>query len=156
GAQSLSNSLSAYFGNSTDPAVQGALNIGGLNFTSLDGYDGISDRTVSLDATGATFGTMYVGDNGRNYIRTNDSDYANETFTAEVTVVGSSFTQDFFFGMGAGELGSFGVPDWQSPWASVQLDSQHIFNAVPTDRNLDVFYTNDFVDNGFVASTVAP
>src|SRR4051812_36827805 len=75
-ASSLSNSLSGFTGDSTQAGTQAALNTAGLNVFSTAGLAGdfTSDPTITFDASGAHFGTLFGGDGGRNYMRTNASD----------------------------------------------------------------------------------
>ena len=125
GATSLSNSLTGFTGDSTLPATQAAVGAAGFSFFSTTGQDleNMLDPTVVFDATGATFGSLWGGDGGRNYMRTNDSDYATVPFVAEITLtVGAGSTpassQQIFFGMGSGDTALFGVPDWSTLLAS--------------------------------------
>lgn len=127
GATSFSNSLTGFTGDSTVPATQAAVGAAGFNFFSTAGLanDFTSDPTVGFSASGAKFGGLFAGDGGRNYMRTNDSDYATTSFVAEITlVVGATggdtqvANQQPFFGMGSGDTALFGVPDWSTQFAS--------------------------------------
>jgi hypothetical protein len=114
-ASSLSNSLTGFTGASPNVPTQTAVGAAGLEFASINGLaeDFSSDPTVAFDANGATFGTLYAGDNGRNYMRTIDS-YAFDNFVAEVTVTTSIglTTQQFWFGIGSGDITNWGTPDF--------------------------------------------
>lgn len=129
-ATSFSNSLTGFTGNSTQAGTQSALATAGFSFASIEGLDVevTMDPTVTFGATGATFGSQWGGDGGRNYIRTNDSDYATASFVAEVTVERNNATaQQVFIGMGTGDIALFGVPDWStlvsSTFTSPEQDS---------------------------------
>ena len=94
---------------------------------------------VVYDASGTHFGTIVPGDSGRNYQRTLASDYATVPFVAEITFELSSAINDngtpndplddfpvgdnqaVFFGLGAGNVGLFGVPDWDTPFSSASF-----------------------------------
>jgi hypothetical protein len=113
-ATSLTNSLTGFTGDSTQAATQAALATAGFEFSSTDGLDVdfTADPTVTFDASGATFGTLFAGDGGRNYMRTIDS-YAFDSYVAEVTVVVDTLATDVvFFGMGSGDIALWGVPDF--------------------------------------------
>jgi hypothetical protein len=131
---SFSNSLTGFTGNSTQPATQTAVaGTGGTGFTfhSTLGftenppptdtytYQNI-DPTVVFDSEGAHFGSVLVGFEGRNYMRTVQEDYANYSLVAEVSFVTTDIDlQDAYFGMGAGQASYFRTPDWISRNASV-------------------------------------
>lgn len=68
-------------------------------------------RAVTFSASGAQFGTAFAGNDGRNMIRTNAMDFGNADFTAEMTADLSGGGR-VFFGMGGGNVGTFGTPDW--------------------------------------------
>ncbi len=76
-----------------------------------------SDRTIHYTASGAEFDRDENADSGRNYIRTADTDYHTASFTAEITVqaaVGDGEhgnSSQFYFGLGTGGIGKYGVPD---------------------------------------------
>jgi hypothetical protein len=113
-ATSLSNSLTGFTGNSTDPAVQSAVGAAGFEFSSIAGLaeDFSSDPTIVFDPAGATFGSLFAGDGGRNYMRTIEN-YAFDSYVAEVTVVVDTLATDqVFFGMGSGNITMWGVPDF--------------------------------------------
>jgi hypothetical protein len=113
-ATSLSNSLTGFTGNSTVPAVQSAVGAAGFEFSSIAGLaeDFSSDPTIVFDSAGASFGSLFAGDGGRNYIRTIES-YAFDSYVAEVTVVVDTLgTDQVFFGMGSGNITNWGTPDF--------------------------------------------
>lgn len=113
-ADSLSNSLTGFTGDSTQTATQDALAAAGFEFSSTEGLDDefTADPTVVFGSSGAAFGTLYDGDGGRNYMRTIDS-YAFDSFTAEVTAVVNTLNTDVvFFGMGSGNIDLWGTPDF--------------------------------------------
>ena len=121
-ATSFSNSLTGFTGDSTLAATQAAVGAAGFNFFSTAGLDPefTMDPTVVFDTAGAHFGSLFGGDGGRNYMRTNDSDYATVSFVAEVTFVTTDLDcQDTFMGMGAGDTALFGWPDWSTQFSSV-------------------------------------
>jgi hypothetical protein len=80
-----------------------------------------SNDTVVFDAGGAHFGSLIAGDAGRNYVRTNVSDYATVPFVAEITFETSSDDQQAFIGVGAGDRALFGTPDWSTQFSSVSF-----------------------------------
>jgi hypothetical protein len=117
GAMSFTDLLTGFSGDSTQPATQTAVGAAGFNFASTAGPDPefTMDPTIVFGANGATFGSLYGGDNGRNYMRTNDSDYATVDFVAEITIDRQAAGgQEVFIGMGSGEIALFGVPDWST------------------------------------------
>lgn len=120
GASSLTNSLTGFTGNSTQTATQNALGAVGLGFTSTAGLSedppGTSvDPTVQFDSNGALFGGLFLSDPGRNFIRTTQTDYANVSFTAEVSwVTTDMFSQAGYFGLGSGNYGSYRIADLDS------------------------------------------
>jgi hypothetical protein len=133
-ASPLSLSLTGFTGDTTQPATQAALNVAGLNVFSTSG-EIISDNgtpadpsddfvesnhAVVFDGAGAHFGSLITGDGGRNYLRTNDSDYATVPFVAEITFE-TSDTKQVFFGMGAGDTALFGTPDWSTQFSSASF-----------------------------------
>lgn len=114
-ASSLSNSLTGFTGNSTQPATQSAVGAAGFEFSSTAGLaeDFSSDPTIVFSSSGATFGSLFAGDGGRNYMRTIES-YAFDSFVAEVTVTIQSLgtLNQAFFGLGSGEITNWGTPDF--------------------------------------------
>ncbi len=154
-ASSLSNSLTGFTGNSTLAGTQAAVAAAGLNFYSITGLndpDFTEDPTVAFDASGAHFGTLWGGDGGRNYMRTNDSDYATVSFVAEVTFITDNLAdQDGFLGMGAGDTALFGWPDWSTQFSSVMLTPEIDNGGIPL---LTSMYTSN--DTPIFANTAAP
>lgn len=112
----------------------------GANFTTANP---IPDHAVVWDASGAHFGTVSAGDDGRNFQRTIVNDYATVPFFAEITfeLISSPFTNDagtpddplddypddlgnyqaVFFGLGAGAYAIFGTPDWDTANSSASF-----------------------------------
>jgi hypothetical protein len=82
----------------------------GLEVADTDGFgsDGTTDNSVTFSASGATFSSA-AGNDARNYIRTTDTDYDSGDFVADVTWDGLGTA---FIGFGAGNVGTFGTPDW--------------------------------------------
>jgi hypothetical protein len=148
-ASSFSNSLTGFSGNSTQAATQAAVGAAGFNFFSTSGLatDFTSDPTVVFDGNGANFGTLFTGDGGRNYVRTNQSDYATVSFVAEITFVTTNLdAQDTFIGLGSGDTALFGWPDWSTQFSSVILTPEINVNPLLTT----MYTTNDnpiFVNN---------
>jgi hypothetical protein len=113
-ATNVTNSLTGFTGNSTQAATQTALAAAGFTVSSTEGNAGTYDPTITFDASGAHFGTGFTGDGGRNYMRTNDSDYAKVNFTAQVTMVVPDIdAQDAYVGLGPGDINPdfFRTPD---------------------------------------------
>lgn len=166
GGSSLSNSLTGFSGDSTQGAAQAALGTAGLNIfstagpefgtndngtpddTSDDFQEQVGDDTITFDGMGTHFGTVWAGDGGRNYIRTNDSDYATVKFQAEITFETTSDDQAVFFGLGAGDRALFGTPDW-----STQFSSASFWPETANDKFVRFRTANDV--NAFGDSTVA-
>lgn len=133
-ASNLSVSLAGFTGDSNQAGTQAAVGAAGLNFFSTTGpvindngtpddpNDDFldSDDTVVFDAGGAHFGSLISGDGGRNYMRTNDSDYATVSFVAEITFDAND-DQAVFFGLGAGDRALFGTPDWSTQFSSASF-----------------------------------
>jgi len=160
-ASSLSNSLSGFTGDSTQAGTQAALGAAGFNVYSTAGLapDFTSDPTITFDASGAHFGTLFGGDGGRNYMRTNASDYATVPFVAEITldVTGPVLAnQQAFFGMGSGDTALFGVPDWSSQNASTWVQPEisggnPLFTTFRTNNDANQFV--NFPAPGYVSGT---
>jgi hypothetical protein len=115
-ASSFSNSLTGFTGSSTQPDTQAAVAAAGFSF-----FDTIAP--IDFDSTGAIFDPLNFENDGRNYMRTIESDYANVSFVAEITFVAPNIDiQDGYFGVGSGDanLDFFRVPDFGAPFASVQ------------------------------------
>ena len=120
GANSLTNSLTGFTGESSQAATQGAVAAAGLEFASIDGLaeDLSGDPRVLFTAAGARFGGLgldgngYAGDPGRNYMRTIEN-YAFDSFVAEVTVTSDTLATDqFWLGIGSGLISNWGTPDF--------------------------------------------
>jgi hypothetical protein len=106
------------------------------NFTVASPVPG---DAIVYDASGAHIGTLTAGDAGRNFQRTIESDYATVPFVAEITFELSSANNDngtpndpsddfpqgdnqaVFFGLGAGNIGIFSTPDWDTPFSSASF-----------------------------------
>jgi hypothetical protein len=159
-ASSLSNSLTGFTGNSTQASTQTAVGAAGLNFFSTTG-EIISDNgtpgdpmddfvesnhTVVFDSAGAHLGSLIAGDGGRNYVRTNVSDYATVPFVAEITFTADD-GQAVFFGLGAGDTALFGTPDW-----STQFSSASFWPETNNDKFVQFRTQNDV--NAFVDTNV--
>jgi hypothetical protein len=130
-AASITNSLTGFTGTSQTnfPAQPSTLTGSSLNVSFVwGGGDGAWEK-IDFSASGATFGNHQGGANGRNYLRTDDVNYATDTvgFTAYVTVDRST-RESVFFGMGDGALGQFKQPDSNLGNASVFLDLQEGFD----------------------------
>jgi hypothetical protein len=137
-ASSLSNSLTGFTGDSNQPASVAALNAAGLNIFStvgditainnnntpddpLDDFEEVvGNDTVSFDGSGIRIGTGWAGDGGRNYVRTNLSDFVTGSFTAEITFEIDD-TRNVFIGVGAGDRALFGTPDWSTQFSSASF-----------------------------------
>jgi hypothetical protein len=115
-ASSLANSLTGFAGDSSQPATQAALAAAGFNVSSTD-----AEPSITFDAAGAHFGAATAGDGGRNYMRTNDSDYATLGFVAEITIETTTDDQAVFIGLGAGDTALFGTPDWSTQFSSASF-----------------------------------
>jgi hypothetical protein len=126
-ASSFTNSLTGFTGNSTQTATQTAVAAAGFNFSATQGSfedppGTFLDPTIEFAATGAQFGNLIASDGGRNYMRTNDTDYANVSFVAEVTWITSDIaSQASYFGLGSAEFGSFRIADWGTAFSAAQL-----------------------------------
>lgn len=137
-ATNLSIPLTGFTGDSNQPGTVAAVNAAGLNFFSTDGplsatndngtpddplddfIEQVSDDTVTFDASGAHFGSLFAGDGGRNYMRTNLSDFVTGSFTVEVTFEAND-DQAVFIGVGAGDRALFGTPDWSTLFSSASF-----------------------------------
>lgn len=156
-AANLTNSLTGFTGNSTQGATQSALAAAGLGVTSTAGFEEdpesgtVFDPTVQFDVNGANFGSFLIGDGGRNFVRTAETDYADVSFVAEVTwVTGDISSQAGYFGLGSAEYGSFRIADWGTPNSAIQL-----FLEVPTEPEVFVL-KNDNTTATFDEGTAAP
>src|SRR5215217_5441424 len=89
-ANSFSNSLTGFTGDSTQAATVSAVTAAGFNFSN----DGVGSATppdatvykVRFDSSGAIFGDLQPVNDARNYMRTIATDYASTSFVAEVTI----------------------------------------------------------------------
>lgn len=148
GATSYSDSLTGFSGDSSQAGTQTAIGAAGLSVFGTGGPE-----AVSFDAAGAHFGAITAGDGGRNYMRTNISDFSSVPFTAEITFDAAD-DQAVFFGVGSGDTALFGTPDW-----STQLSSASYWPETSTDKFTQFKTANDsnsFVDTnvpGFPAGT---
>ena len=141
-ASPLSNSLTGFVGDSSQAGTQAALTSAGFSV-----FDTGALPAVSYDAGGAHFGTMTAGDDGRNYMRTVDGDYAFVNFTAEITFTTTSDDQAVFIGMGSGNTALFGTPDW-----STLLSSASFWPETANDKFTRFRTANDV--NSFGDSTL--
>lgn len=107
GSFAMSNSLQNYIGDSNqDGTVHEVLK------DNLEFADYLFDRRIAFDSEGADFGSFTGGDNGRNVIRTMGTDYSDSSFEAYVSASGMTADENIFIGLGPGDLGAYGVPDW--------------------------------------------
>lgn len=161
-ASSLSNSLTGFTGDSNQPATIAALNTAGLNIYSTDGEilgnndNGtpddpsddfpapVSNDTVTFDNNGVHIGSLFAGDGGRNYVRTNISDFATGSFTAEITFENND-SQAVFIGVGAGDRALFGTPDWSTLFSSASFWPETANNKFVRFRTFND--TNNFGDS---------
>jgi len=166
-AVSFSNSLTGFTGDSTQPGTQAAVaGTGGAGFTfhSTLGFTEdppdtetynyqFIDPTVVFDSEGAKFGTQIFGFEGRNYMRTVQSDYANHSFVAEVSFVTAFIdSQDAYFGLGAGHTSYFRTPDWISRNASVMYWGESDL----ADPKVIIYRTNNIPLDGDPGAISAP
>lgn len=128
-ASSYSNTLTGFTGDSTQAGTQAAVTTAGLSFFSTTGFSDNgtpadtsddSNDTVVFDGSGTHFGALWVGDGGRNYMRTLIDDYATVKFTAEITFTAGD-GQAMFFGLGSGDRALFGTPDWSTLFSSASF-----------------------------------
>ncbi|HEY3392424.1 MAG TPA: PEP-CTERM sorting domain-containing protein [Lacipirellulaceae bacterium] len=158
-ASSFSDSQTGFTGNSTQPATQTAVALGGTGFeftsTTNSVEDGAGsgnfvDPTVTFDSSGANFGSQFDG--GRNFMRTIAGDYDNHSFVAEVTwVTDDMFSQDAYFGLGSGAYGDFLIADWGTAFSAVQL----FLEVDPTNPTVFILKNRDALAM-FDAGTDAP
>jgi len=135
-ATSFSNPLTGFTGNTTQPATQAALAAAGFNVFST-----AEEPQVVFDSSGAHFGAVTSGDGGRNFIRTNETDYANVSFVADITIMVPMLEdlQATWLGLGAGDTALFGWPDWSTQFSSVMV--------TPEAFGANMFYTTMYTDN---------
>lgn len=149
-ANSFSDSMRTFGGNSTTTAIQAELAAAGFNFSSTAGLDAgfTNDPTIVFDSNGATFGSHFSGDGGRNYIRTNDSDYATVNFVAEVTFQrNNGVDQQIFIGMGGGELALWGVPDWSTLLSSTYVSPENQLTTFRTANDANESMSGPTIPN---------
>ncbi len=146
-ATSYSNSLKGFTGDTNTFETNEALTAAGLTAFAPE-----FEPAVTFDSSGAHFGTNLPGDDGRNYMRTTQEDFATTSFTAEITFVTPDLkNQDVFFGLGTGDTALFGWPDWSTQFSSVLVLPQITDGDV---SQLTTFRTQNDV-NAFV-DTAAP
>lgn len=136
-ANSISNSFTGFAGNSTLAATQTALTNAGFSLSDTD-----ASNQVTFSASGAGFGIGLENNTSRNYIRTIGSDYANHSFTFEVTVNTPDIdAQDVYIGFGSGQANPdfFRIADLGTPAASVMYFGE---NELATP-NIEVLRTNN-------------
>lgn len=104
-------------------ALSASAGLAGVSFTnSLTSEAGLApdmqeadsatpERDIAYSAGGAQFGTAMPGNDGRNYINSTMADYNASSFVAEVTADFSGGGR-MFFGLGGGQVGTYGTPDW--------------------------------------------
>src|SRR3954462_1407163 len=102
-ANSFSNSLTGFTGDSTVPATVSAVATAGFNFSDLGVGPAPADPNVykvKFGSGGATFGDMQPVNAARNYMRTIATDYTNTCFLAEVTITTTNIDkQNVYFGL---------------------------------------------------------
>jgi hypothetical protein len=74
----------------------------------LSDASGSKDNSVHFGPFGAEF--RGTGNDGRNFLRTVGNGFGQTDFEASVVWNGSG---QMFFGIGEGDLGAYGTPDWQ-------------------------------------------
>jgi fibronectin type 3 domain-containing protein len=139
-ASDLTNPLNTYVGNSQAnfPEQPAFLAASGLDVSYVwDGGAGAWEKIDFFDTTavspqfpGARFGANTGGGatEGRNYLRTMETDYHTKSFTAFVTVRRTNANAVAFFGLGAGQLAGFSKsPDRGSSNASAYVELQDGF-----------------------------
>ncbi len=149
-AGSISNSFTGFTGDSTQVATQNAVAAAGFNFFDLE-----ATSKVKFDVSGAKFGDGVTnpdgyGDPGRNYIRTNDFDYASHSFVAEISmtipdntpVVGASG----YFGLGSGDA----EPQYRTPEYETELSSVMYWGDITSN---DFPYLATMVNHDFQLQT---
>jgi hypothetical protein len=144
-ANSFSNSLTGFTGDSTLAGTQSDLLTAGFTVAST-----AADPAVVFGPTGMTFGVFTAGDGGRNYVRTTQSDLATVSFVAEITFEASNIAdQDIFFGLGTGDVALFGWPDWSTLVASTLVLPELDGSLAPklttfrTENDMNAFVNND-------------
>jgi hypothetical protein len=139
-ATNITNPLTGFTGDSTQPATQAALAAAGLNFTNAVDVE----PTVTFDSSGALFGSFSVDVDGRNYLRTTATDYANYSFVAEVTwVTNDILSQTAYFGLGAADYGFFRIADWGNQDSAAQLFIEVNPSTLKNDNGITLFQAAD-------------
>jgi hypothetical protein len=130
-ASSITNPLTGFTGDTQAnfPGQPATLAGSGLNVTFVWGGGPGAWERIDFNTSGATYGSHSGGgpQAGRNYLRTDQNDYATVGFTAYVTV-NRSTRDSVFFGLGKGDLGASKAPDLGTGNASVFLDLQDGFD----------------------------
>jgi hypothetical protein len=157
-ANSFSNSLTGFTGDSTVPATVSAVAAAGFNFSDAGVGDAAapdpSVYKVKFGTSGATFGDLQPVNFARNYMRSTATDYANTSFVAEVTITSTDIdNQNVYFGLGSGEANNdfFRTPDYQTSAASIMYWGENEV-ATPT---IEVVRNNDG-HGADVSETAAP
>lgn len=172
-ANDLTNPLNTYSGSSQDsqPAQVSFLELSGLEasyvangFNATAAFETIylNDASAVLpEVPGVKFGgnrgngaLQGGGNDGRNYMRTVESDYNTKNFTAFVTVKRSTPTVDnnrrsVFFGMGTGALHNGGAnPDQNTSNAAAYVELQNGFGNASRRAQSDVQGNVEFAYHG--------
>jgi hypothetical protein len=88
-----------------------------------------ANETIIFGTDGALFGRVCPGNDGRNYIRTLETDNISASFDAFITIINFSAEDDHdvFIGVGAGEIGweddlcpDWGIKDVKTVWAVLE------------------------------------
>lgn len=141
-ASNLTVSLTGFSGDTAQAGTQAAIGAAGLNVFST-----AAAPAVAFDAGGAHFGAGTAGDGGRNYLRTNDGNYATVGFVAEITFETTNDDQAIYLGMGSGDTALFGTPDW-----STQLSSASFWPETANNKFVRFRTANDV--NAFADTVV--
>lgn len=94
------------------------------------------DRAVNFTSEGAVFDPDNDGDDGRNYILTDRSDYHLDSFQASITVSAEQGTDygnsaQVYLGLGGGAVGEFGQPDIGTDNSAVVLEFNQPQDPLP-------------------------
>jgi hypothetical protein len=122
-------------------------------------YDGTSEpvanETIIFTSEGALFGRVCLEDDGRNYIRTVETNNISASFDAFVTVINFEADEDHnvFLGVGAGQLGwNYGLcPDWgnddvKTVWVELMnagSPRENVINYLVWDGTSEEFIKNE-------------
>jgi len=137
-AESITNPLTGFSGDSTNPGTRTALSNAGFEVT-----DSVTtDKAILFSNFGVNFGSQVSGDGGRNYLRTIDTDYSSVSFEALVTFFMTDTNQQAYFGLGGGEVALYGTPDWSTQLSSVSVWIADVGVQLATFRTQDD--TNEF------------